>query len=109
MSNEKNLNQAINKATAGCIMQSERPANRLFGLGSRWLTCGEYISTDDTLALLRALDVDAVSNAAAKYLVEPPKGNRRVGQCGVGRIDVGRPRARQNSHDGAMCDPISAR
>ena len=39
-------------------MQSERPSNRLFGLGSRWLTCGEYISTDETLKRLRALDVD---------------------------------------------------
>jgi predicted Zn-dependent peptidase len=67
------LDQAINKATAGCIMQSERPANRLFGLGSRWLTCGEYVSTDDTLSRLRALDVRSVSEAAAKYLVEQPK------------------------------------
>lgn len=67
------LSQAINKATAGCIMQSERPANRLFGLGSRWLTCGEYVSTDDTLSLLNGLDIAAVSKAAAKYLVEQPK------------------------------------
>ncbi len=66
------LAQSINKATAGYIMQSERPANRLFGLGSRWLTCGQYVSTDDTLDRLRALDVDAVSQAAAKYLVEQP-------------------------------------
>jgi predicted Zn-dependent peptidase len=62
------LSQAINKATAGCIMQSERPSNRLFGLGSRWLSCGEYISTDDTLEKLRGLDVDAVSAAAKRYL-----------------------------------------
>ncbi len=40
-------------------MQSERPSNRLFGLGSRWLSCGEYISTDDTLEKLRGLDVDS--------------------------------------------------
>jgi predicted Zn-dependent peptidase len=64
------LTQALNKATAGCIMQSERPSNRLFGLGSRWLTCGEYISTDDTLDRLRRLDVDAVSAAAKQYLVD---------------------------------------
>lgn len=63
------LSQAINKATAGCIMQSERPSNRLFGLGSRWLTCGEYISTDDTLDKLRGLDVNAVSACAKRYLV----------------------------------------
>ena len=62
------LSQAINKATAGCIMQSERPSNRLFGLGSRWLSCGEYISTDDTLEKLRGLDVQAVSAAAKRYL-----------------------------------------
>ncbi|NND97532.1 MAG: insulinase family protein [Pirellulaceae bacterium] len=62
------LEQAINKATASCIMQSERPNNRLFGVGSRWLTCNEYISTDETLDRFRALDVDAVSKAAAKYL-----------------------------------------
>jgi hypothetical protein len=53
-------------------MQSERPSNRLFGLGSRWLTCGEYISTDETLERLRALDVDAVSTAAKRYLNADP-------------------------------------
>ncbi len=63
------MTQSINKATAGCIMQSERPSNRLFGIGSRWLTFGEYLSTDDTLDRLRALDNNAVSSAASKYLV----------------------------------------
>lgn len=62
------LDQAINKACAASIMQSERPGNRLFGLGSRWLTTGQYISTDDSLARLRAVTVDQVSAAAAKYL-----------------------------------------
>ncbi|MFK8114781.1 MAG: M16 family metallopeptidase [Rubripirellula sp.] len=69
---EEELEQTINKASASCIMQSERPSNRLFGLGSRWLTCNEYISTDDSLALLRGLDVDAVSNAAKRYLTPNP-------------------------------------
>ncbi|MGB0599011.1 MAG: M16 family metallopeptidase [Rubripirellula sp.] len=64
------LQQAVNKAAAGCIMQSERPGNRLFGLGSRWLTCNEYISTDETLQRLRALDVDQVSQAAKRYLTQ---------------------------------------
>lgn len=74
------LTQAINKATAGCIMQSERPSNRLFGLGSRWLTCGEYISTDDTLDLLRKLDLDAVAKAAKTYLVG--EGNEVIASAG---------------------------
>jgi predicted Zn-dependent peptidase len=64
---KEELDQAINKATAGCIMQSERPSNRLFGLGSRWLTHREYFSTDDMLERLKSLDVDAVSAAAKKY------------------------------------------
>ena len=62
------LNQAINKAAAGCIMQSERPSNRLFGVGSRWLTRGQYTSIDQKLERIRGLTVDAVSQAAATYL-----------------------------------------
>lgn len=69
---EEELKQTINKATASCIMQSERPSNRLFGLGSRWLTQREYLSTDDTLALLNGLDVAKVSAAAKRYLTKKP-------------------------------------
>ena len=66
------LQQAINKATAGCIMQSERPSNRLFGIGSRWLTYGDYVSTDATLESIRQQNVESVSAAARKYLVGKP-------------------------------------
>lgn len=62
------LSQTLNKATAGCIMQSERPSNRLFGIGSRWLTCGEYLSTDDTLDRLRGIELQDIANAAQSYL-----------------------------------------
>lgn len=62
------LQQAVNKAIAGCIMQTERPSNRLFGLGSRWLTCNQYFSTDELLNQFRSLDVDAINAAAKKYL-----------------------------------------
>jgi predicted Zn-dependent peptidase len=64
------LEQAVNKAAAGYIMQSERPGNRLFSLGSRWLTYNEYISTDETLRRLRALDIEQVSQAAHQYLTQ---------------------------------------
>lgn len=66
------LNQAINKATAGCIMQSERPGNRLHGLGSRWLTCNEYVSTDELLEAYRRVEPGAVAKAAARYLSAEP-------------------------------------
>ena len=62
------LQQTISKATAGSIMQSERPSNRLFGIGSRWLTCQEYLSTDETLDCLRGITVEDVEQAAKKYL-----------------------------------------
>ena len=62
------LKQTINKATAGSIMQSERPSNRLFGIGSRWLTCQEYLSTDETLDCLRGITIEDIEQAAKKYL-----------------------------------------
>ena len=64
---DEELTQTINKASAGIIMQSERPSNRLFGLGSRWLTSGKYLSTDDKLDRIKSISVDDVSNAAKDY------------------------------------------
>jgi predicted Zn-dependent peptidase len=68
---EDELEQARNKALSSCIMQSERPSHRLFGLGTRWLTRGEYLSTDELLDRFRAVDLDAVAAAATRYLTEP--------------------------------------
>ena len=62
------LGQAISKATAGCIMQSERPGNRLFGLGTRWLVCNQYASTDDLLDAYRRVDAAAIADASKRYL-----------------------------------------
>ncbi|GAA5507237.1 pitrilysin family protein [Novipirellula caenicola] len=64
------LEQAVNKATAACIMQSERPSNRLSSVGSRWLICEEYASTDDLLERFKKVDQQAVANAAKKYLCQ---------------------------------------
>lgn len=66
------LGQVINKGTAAMIMQSERPSNRLFSLGGRWLTHKQYVSTDEALEKLRAVDANAVTKAASKYLAEKP-------------------------------------
>ncbi len=66
------LSQVINKATASCIMQSERPSSRLFSLGSRWLMNNQYISIDDDLDSLRRLSVESVSKAATNYLTDNP-------------------------------------
>ena len=66
------LEQAVNKATAACIMQSERPGNRLFSIGSRWLTQSKYVSTDEMLDNFRRLDQQRIAAAAAKYLAQQP-------------------------------------
>ncbi len=64
---QEELNQTLNKASAGIIMQSERPSNRLFGLGSRWLTQGKYLSTDERLEKIKRVTIDDVGNAARNY------------------------------------------
>lgn len=69
---EGELGQVINKASAAIVMQSERPSNRLFGLGSRWLTHREYMSIDDVLDEIRGVDEEAVIAAAKNYLAESP-------------------------------------
>ena len=65
------LHQAINKATAGVIMQSERPSNRLFSIGSRFLLHNDYIDLDQSLANIRSVDKDAIADVAQTYLTRP--------------------------------------
>lgn len=75
------LSQAVGKATSATIMSSERPSNRLFGIGSRWLTSSEYVSTDDLLTRYREVTVESVMEAAANYL-SPDKQTRIVASAG---------------------------
>ena len=65
---QSELDQIINKTVAGCIMQSERPSNRLFGLGSRWLCCGDRLSLDELLDAYRGVTIESVAEAARTYL-----------------------------------------
>ena len=69
---EDELNQAINKTTAGYIMQSERPSNRLFSIGSRFLMHGEYVSLDESLDRIKAVDQAKLAEVAQAYLSEAP-------------------------------------
>ena len=62
------LEQTVAKGVAGVIMSSERPSNRLFGLGSRYLDHGQYISIDDAIERIRELRVEDIDRAAAKIL-----------------------------------------
>ncbi|QEG01143.1 Protease 3 precursor [Stieleria maiorica] len=69
---DEELQQAVNKTAAGYIMQSERPSNRLFSIGSRWLIHNEYVDLDQSLAKTRAVDQAAIAEVAKKYLSEEP-------------------------------------
>jgi predicted Zn-dependent peptidase len=64
------LGQAINKTTAGYIMQSERPSNRLFSIGSRFLMHEDYVDLDQSLARIRAVDQETISRVSKQFLVD---------------------------------------
>jgi len=69
---EDELRQAINKTTAAYIMQSERPSNRLFSLGGRYLMHDQYLSLDETLDRVRGVDDAAIHRVAKQYLSDAP-------------------------------------
>lgn len=65
---EDELKQVINKTVAGVIMASERPSQRLFSMGNRWLCCREHLALDELLDAYRRVDVDAIGRVAKQYL-----------------------------------------
>ena len=75
---EAELRQTVNKAVASAIMASERPSNRLFGLGSRFLTEDRYQSLDESIERLRAVTPEAVQSAAQRILTGQSKEVRTV-------------------------------
>lgn len=65
------LDQATNKAVAGCIMSNERPSNRMFEVGADWQLRGEYSDLDSVLERYRSVNVDEIGRIANKYLTQP--------------------------------------
>jgi predicted Zn-dependent peptidase len=61
---DEELARAKNKTIASCIMQSDRPSNRLFGVGNGWQMRGEYVDLDTMLDRYRAVTVEKVMDAA---------------------------------------------
>ncbi|TVP96878.1 MAG: insulinase family protein [Planctomycetaceae bacterium] len=68
---EEELRQATNKAIAGCIMSSERPSSRMFGVGNGWQLRGEYTDLDTVLDRYRAVTVDQIARVAKENLLQP--------------------------------------
>lgn len=65
------LSQAINKTTAGLILQSERPSNRMFSVGNNWLTRGVYDPLDEQLQRYRRVTPDMIRDVLQKYSLQP--------------------------------------
>jgi predicted Zn-dependent peptidase len=68
---EEELTQAINKTTAGLVLQSERPSSRMFSIGNNWITRGVYDPLDDLLARYRTVTPDKVRDVMNQYPLDP--------------------------------------
>jgi predicted Zn-dependent peptidase len=69
---EDELSRAKNKTIASCIMQSDRPSNRLFGVGNGWQMRGEYVDLDTMLDRYRNVTLDDIAHAAQQSLAPEP-------------------------------------
>lgn len=69
---EDELSRAKNKTIASCIMQSDRPSNRLFGVGNGWQMRGEYVELDTMLDRYRNVTLDDIAHAAQQSLAPAP-------------------------------------
>ncbi len=65
---EAELDRAKSKTIAGCIMQSDRPSNRLFGVGNGWQMRNEYVELDAMLERYRAVTVEDINRLARTIL-----------------------------------------
>jgi len=69
---EDELMRAKNKTTASMIMASDRPSNRLFGVGNGWQMRGEYVELDEMLARYQIVTIADVALAARQSLEPGP-------------------------------------
>ncbi|MGV3484459.1 MAG: M16 family metallopeptidase [Planctomycetaceae bacterium] len=69
---EDELTRAKNKTIASCIMQSDRPSNRLFGVGNGWQMRGEYVDLDTMLDRYRQVSMADIAQAAKESLEPAP-------------------------------------
>lgn len=64
---EAELTQAKNKICSHIVLQSERPANRLFSVGSNWIQRQQYRTVRQVLDAYEAVTMDDVAAVLAKY------------------------------------------
>jgi len=64
---KEELEQACNKTCAQVVLQSERPANRLFSLGSAWLQRHEYLTVHDVVSSYRSVTLEDVRQVLTRF------------------------------------------
>jgi predicted Zn-dependent peptidase len=65
------LQRAKQKTCAGLALQAERPGNRLFQIGSDWLSTQTYQSLDDLLASYQQVTLEQVHTVQERFPLEP--------------------------------------
>jgi len=64
---DEELAQARSKILSHIVLQSERPANRLFAVGSNWVQRGEYRTVREVLDSYEAVTVSDIVTILEKY------------------------------------------
>lgn len=64
---EEELQRAKRKILTRTVLAGERPRNRLFGVGLRWLLFQSYLSVKEKLKLLDAVTVEDVNRLIQRY------------------------------------------
>eukprot|EP00752_Nemacystus_decipiens_P014485 g12894.t1 len=65
------VQRAINKLVTRATLQGERPAGRMQALGAKWLYHGRYVSLDEELDNLLAVEVDDLAEVLGRYTFKP--------------------------------------
>jgi len=61
------LDRAKSKITSHVVLQSERPGNRLFAVGTNWLQRRQYLTTRDIVAAYQDVSRSDVARVLARY------------------------------------------
>lgn len=65
------VRRAASKIAMDLTLQDERPAGRMMAMGGQWLYQGRYITTEETLNRVQAVDVAALRKLIEQYPFSP--------------------------------------
>lgn len=69
--NAGEVQRAKNKLVTRATLQGERPAGRMQALGAKWMYHGRYVSLDEELDHLLAVEVDDLAKVLGAYTFKP--------------------------------------